>query len=210
MKPEGRQPFNARTIFAAENWAAGYNTPYLSQIPCSWGAIYFPEHWREFHSYLGVRLSELAFSIDQVVVPDIRSNKWTKSWKKYFIELVHLRGYVMLYPNYEHFMSLSTNHLEIGSHVKDIPKEVYVQKKESFLVPLMSEEGGGSMLLDLPGKRLPAYTSLPALDLFGDMASTSSLVEHGLSRRNDLFPTCTTPHPLTAFDVRDLFCLTTQ
>ncbi|KIJ65143.1 hypothetical protein HYDPIDRAFT_153126, partial [Hydnomerulius pinastri MD-312] len=88
-------------------------------IPCSWGALYFPSHWREFHDYLSIRLSQHAFPISTTVVPGVRSNKWTKSWKKYFIELVYLRGYVMLYANYEDFVSFSTNHLEVGSHVRD-------------------------------------------------------------------------------------------
>ncbi|KAH9307850.1 hypothetical protein KI387_035761 [Taxus chinensis] len=26
------------------------NTPYLHQLPCSWGALFFPKHWREFYT----------------------------------------------------------------------------------------------------------------------------------------------------------------
>jgi len=81
-----------------------------------------------------------------------------------------------------------------------------MQKKELFSVPLIPEEGA-STLLELPGRRLPEYTYLPTLNLFGDMTSTTSLVSQGLSRRNAVFPSCPTPDTLIPFDVHDLFCL---
>ncbi|KAF7370755.1 Succinate dehydrogenase [ubiquinone] iron-sulfur subunit, mitochondrial [Mycena sanguinolenta] len=165
LHPDGRRPFDARKLFA-ENNIPDPSTPYLSQIPCSWGAVYFPEHWREFHTYLANRLSETTMEIERIVVPDVRSNNWTKSWKKYFIEMVHMRGYVMLYPNYARFVSLSTNHLEIGSHVKDRPKD----KQEAFMLPLM-DLGSSVHLLDLPGGRLPEWDALPALNLTGFLVS---------------------------------------
>lgn len=165
LHPEGRKPFNARNLFMRSN-VPDPSTPYLSQIPCSWGAVYFPEHWREFHEYLAARLSESTMDIEQIVVPDVRSNNWTKSWKKYFIEMVYLRGYVMLYPNYEDFVSLSTNHLEVGSHVKERPKE----KQEVFRLPLMKlEESAG--LLNLPGRTLPEWRLLPVLNLTGSVVA---------------------------------------
>ncbi|PCH44188.1 hypothetical protein WOLCODRAFT_164969 [Wolfiporia cocos MD-104 SS10] len=188
LRPEGRHPFNARNAFAAIG-IADPSTPYLSQIPCSWGAVYFPEHWREFHTYLSLRLSESVWDMDQVVVPGVRSNKWTRSWKKYFIELVYLRGYVMLYPNFADFVSLSTNHLEVGSHVKDVPFEAYLRKKKLFLLPLIrlpespSYETG---LIDLPGRSLPPYALLPTLDLLGLHATDEDLLERGQRRRTEL------------------------
>ncbi|KAJ7623375.1 hypothetical protein FB45DRAFT_925409, partial [Roridomyces roridus] len=161
LHPEGRRPFDARSLFKRSN-VADPSTPYLSQIPCSWGAVYFPEHWREFHDYLAARLSEASMPIEQIVVPDVRSNHWTKSWKKYFIEMVYLRGYVMLYPNYEGFESLSTNHLEVGSHVKERSKE----KQDVFRLPLMKLSDSGR-LLELPGRTLPRWVALPVLNLTG-------------------------------------------
>jgi len=184
----GREFFNPRTVLAA-NDVTEYTTPYLSQIPCSWGAIYFPEHWREFHSYLNIRLSEALFGIDAVVVPGARSNRWSKSWKKYFIELAYLRGYVMVYPNYDNFVSLSTNHLEVGSHVRDITQESYVRKREMFRVPLMGMEGT-ARLLDLPHGTLPAFDDLPVLDLFGQLSSLETLTLLGQTRRSEMVPTC--------------------
>ncbi|OCH84739.1 hypothetical protein OBBRIDRAFT_891607 [Obba rivulosa] len=191
LRPEGRHRFNARDIFTAAG-LSDPSTPYLSQIPCSWGAVYFPEHWREFHTYLSLRLSEQAWDLEQPVVPAVRSNRWRRSWKKYFIELVYLRGYVMLYPNFEGYTSLSTNHLEVGSHVKDVPKDTYMRKKKLFELPLMAIPAVDDVspvdtgLLSLPGSTLPARRALPSLDLLGTLVAEDMLVERGRERRWEL------------------------
>ncbi|KAH0582711.1 hypothetical protein H2248_010631 [Termitomyces sp. 'cryptogamus'] len=199
LPPEGRHLFNARALFN-NHGISDPTTPYLSPIPCSWGAIYFPEHWREFHAYLPLRLSGSPFKLDKTIVPNVRSNKWTKSWKKYFIELVYLRGYVMLYPNYADFVSLSTNHLEVGSHVKVRTLE----KQKQFLVPLMETTNCGTVaLLDLPGRTLPQWNALPVLNLTGGMATLESLVEVGHIRREELTG-CT--DDLALFDIHQLLC----
>lgn len=208
LRPGGRQLFDARVLFRNAGILHA-NTPYLSQIPCSWGAVYFPEHWKEFHNYLSLRLSG-RFSNIRVqtnIVPTVRSNKWSKSWKKYFIELVYLRGYVMLYPNYDHYVSLSTNHLEVGSHVKDSPEDEYLHKKQLFLLPLMSLPGGSSNysigLLDLPEGMLPSWNSLPVLDLMGSMSSLISVASDGLQRSKQL-ALCPVPLPAS---MQGLFCV---
>ncbi|KAJ7126544.1 hypothetical protein C8R43DRAFT_1211266 [Mycena crocata] len=170
LHPDGRKAFDPRNLFVRHNITKP-TTPYLSQIPCSWGAVYFPEHWREFHDYLAARLSESTMEIERIVVPDVRSNHWTKSWKKYFIEMVYLRGYVMLYPNYADFVSLSTNHLEVGSHVKGSqPKE----KQEVFRLPLM-QLSESRLLLELPGATLPRWGAMPVLNLTGFVSSLDAL-----------------------------------
>ncbi|KAF9078066.1 hypothetical protein BDP27DRAFT_1253079 [Rhodocollybia butyracea] len=177
LEMAGRRPFNASHILHSANFSA--ISPYLSPIPCSWGALYFPEHWKEFHGYLAIRFAEDGLNLSQIIVPDVRSNQWTKSWKKYFIELVYLRGYVMLYPNFPQYVSLSTNHLEVGSHVKIRSKE----KRESFSVPLMKEEAG---LLDLPSGSLPNWTSLPVLNITGTPTTLNTLFEIGVARCSEL------------------------
>ncbi|KAF5388729.1 hypothetical protein D9757_004850 [Collybiopsis confluens] len=175
----GRRPFNVSHIL--HTVGAPLSSPYLSQTPCSWGAVYFPEQWREFHDYLTMRFSESAFELAQVVVPNVRSNQWTRSWKKYFIELVYLRGYVMLYPNFPEYVSLSTNHLEVGSHVKVRSKE----KREMFSVPLM-KLGDEVDLLNLPDRSLPKWSLLPVLNLTGVPTTLGKLVEFGMSRYSAL------------------------
>uniref|UniRef100_A0A0W0FZE0 Glycosyltransferase family 2 protein n=1 Tax=Moniliophthora roreri TaxID=221103 RepID=A0A0W0FZE0_MONRR len=198
LHTDGRKPFNASQLFI-DNGIPPF-TPYLSQIPCSWGAVYFPEHWAEFHDYLTMRFSEMAFPIDQVVVPEVRSNRWSKSWKKYFIELVFLRGYVMLYPNFPEFVSLSTNHLEVGSHVKVRSKA----KQEAFMVPLMqlsSDSKAVVGLLSLPEMSLSV--KLPVLNLTGSLSTIKDLEIVGASRRTELV-TC---EALRAFEAMSLLCL---
>lgn len=204
LPAEGRRPFNAGLLF---NLSGTYppSMPYLSPVPCSWGAVYFPEHWREFHDYLAIRLSEFSMKIGQIVVPGVRSNNWTKSWKKYFIELVYLRGYVMLYPNYPDFVSLSTNHLEVGSHVKVRT----VEKQEQFILPLMELPVQSSLspiveLLDLPDNTLPRWNELPVLNLTGSLTTLASLATVGFARRIELTGCTNTP---ALFDVRDLMCI---
>ncbi|KAK2463709.1 hypothetical protein APHAL10511_004460 [Amanita phalloides] len=169
---DGRRHFNARTLFQEQHLDP--STPYLSPVPCSWGAVYFPEHWREFHDYITIRLSALSLDIEQNIVPNVRSNNWTKSWKKYFIELVFLRGYVMLYPNFDNYTSLSTNHLEVGSHVKYRTKE----KQDMFLLPLMEllRSPSDPAILNLPNSTLPMFDTLPIINLTGSISRLDTLI----------------------------------
>jgi hypothetical protein len=198
---DGRQPFNPRTLFSSSGLAHP-TTPYLSQIPCSWGAVYFPEQWREFHDYLTVRLSEVSMAIEEDIVPGVRSNRWSRSWKKFFIELIFLRGYVMLYPNYDNFISLSTNHLEVGSHVKTRSKA----KQDLFLLPLMQlpKEHQKYDLLDLPYGTLPPLEQLPVLNLTGSLTSVEAIINTGRLRRKKLTG-CDNPAEL--YDIRSLMCI---
>ncbi|KAM0752055.1 hypothetical protein T439DRAFT_379182 [Meredithblackwellia eburnea MCA 4105] len=198
---KGRVPFDAHKIFEAMSIPP--TLPYLSQVPCSWGAVYFPEVWREFHSYLALRLSEMALSISESIVPEIRSNKWRTSWKKYFIELVYMRGYVMLYPNYADFVSFSNNHLEKGTHIHI--SVVDEKRKRQFDVPLMGRNGS---ILDLPEGRLPHWDALPVVDLWGAVASDEDLVERGWQSVAQL-DTCATPFRLDilpTYNARELLC----
>ncbi|KAK0202901.1 hypothetical protein DFS33DRAFT_1476861 [Desarmillaria ectypa] len=201
LHPDGRRQFNARALFGS--FELPVSSPYLSQIPCSWGAVYFPEHWREFHDYLSVRFSEISLKIDVTIVPEVRSNQWRKSWKKYFIELVYLRGYVMLYPNFADFVSLSTNHLEVGSHVKDRSKE----KRDLFLLPLMQLTDGvdSFALLDLPEKTLPEWRSLPVLNLTGSIVSLESVVAVGRAARSEILKKCGEESSL--YNAQQLMCV---
>ncbi|KAF9045807.1 hypothetical protein BDZ89DRAFT_979701, partial [Hymenopellis radicata] len=172
LHPKGRRLFSARSLFEAYGYPSF--TPYLSQIPCSWGAVYFPAHWRLFHSYLTLRFSQTSLPISTAIVPDVRSNRWTKSWKRYFIEFAYLRGYVMLYPNFPDFVSLSTNHLEVGAHVKEKDAE----KEALFMLPLMSD-GNPHALLQLPDGRLPEWEDLPVLNLTGSVLSLQEITQIG-------------------------------
>ncbi|KAF9436045.1 hypothetical protein BGZ76_004956 [Entomortierella beljakovae] len=179
----GRAPFNPEDIFI-ETPEYDIRTPFLLQLPCSWGAVYFPEHWREFHEYVADRLLDIEWnktSLQSVQIPNSRTNRWSNSWKKLFIEMIYMRGYVMLYPNYFNFTSFSTNHLEWGTHTK--------QQRNSagtFLVPLMTDSE--KMLDDLPNGRLPDWDSLPVLDLWANLATSAELTKRGRALQEQLNP----------------------
>ena len=153
------------------------------------------------------------FSPSTTVVPDVRSNRWTRSWKRYFIELVYLRGCTMLYPNFPDYASLSTNHLEAGAHVR-IDADVHERKKRLFNVPLMplpprdSDRGPREVvrtgLLEMPKGRLPEWSALPVLDLFGEVVDEETIVRRGMERRLEL--TGCVEAPSRAHDVGELLC----
>ncbi|KAF9400072.1 hypothetical protein BGX21_005051 [Mortierella sp. AD011] len=179
----GRAPFNPEDIFI-ETPEYDLRTPFLLQLPCSWGAVYFPEHWREFHEYVADRLLDIEWnktSLQSVQIPNSRTNRWSNSWKKLFIEMIYMRGYVMLYPNFFNFTSFSTNHLEWGTHTK--------QQRNSagtFLVPLMTDSE--KLLEDLPNRRLPDWDSLPVLDLWANLATSAELIKRGRALQEQLNP----------------------
>jgi hypothetical protein len=120
----------------------------------------------------------------------------------------------MLYPNYDDYLSLSTNHLELGSHVKQLPKELFERKKAQFTLPLLQAfnssvgtKGKHVRLLDLPEERLPSWPELPILDLIGVVSSSSDLVTRGIRRQEEL-GNCTTrisPRRGWTFNVQDMF-----
>ncbi|KAG8834955.1 hypothetical protein FRC17_006258 [Serendipita sp. 399] len=183
LRPLGRQPWSAQALF--EDMELPFKaTPYLSATPCSWGAVYFPEPWREFHHYLISRQSEEIVPVDTIIVPDVRSNRWKKSWKRFFIEFAWLKGLVMLYPNFDNFVSFSTNHLEIGSHVSDASAKA--RKKALFVVPLMTLEDGMSAFLQLPNGELPMFEDLPVVDLHGQLSSLEELEIKGRDKMLEL------------------------
>lgn len=202
LLPAGRVPFSPEPVLEK----GGYNkrTPYVTPIPCSWGAVYFPEHWREFHNYLTNRLDDNGFEkkMYNITVPKSRSERWKKSWKKYFIELVYLRGYVMVYPNFEAFESFSTNHLEYGTHVKKNKKDSRAQAKiDAFRVPLMQND---HILNQLPENRLPNLDKLPVLNLWGQLESSLETLDDIGSRWHSRVSSC--ERAGSDFDPSDLFC----
>ncbi|RIB28372.1 hypothetical protein C2G38_2158142 [Gigaspora rosea] len=156
----GRRLFNAAEVLQDTKYPN--NSPYLSQIPCSWGVLFFPEIWREFHEYLNARKQDLAGpKLLKMYVPKSRSNRWGgDSWKRYFIELIYFRGYLMLYPNYEDFNSFTSNHAEKGVHFGSKNKH-----KVFWLLPLMEED---IILEGLPDDHLPGFKDLPIMDLESD------------------------------------------
>lgn len=199
LVPAGRVTFDPNSVLLPAGYAD--HTPYASQVPCSWGGVYFPEHWREFHAYLVTRLNDLNLPKDHqerlISVPGSRSDKWKKSWKKYFIEMVYLRASVMLYPNFQHFEAFSTNHVEFGTHVKSEKRQSVIG---TFMVPLMQRD---TILSQLPNQTLPLFEDLPVLDLWGQLQSLE-ILETIAAKYHAHISTC--PRTFGTFDPQEFFC----
>ncbi|ORZ06065.1 hypothetical protein BCR42DRAFT_337439 [Absidia repens] len=199
LMPEGRIEFDPNDNLLPGNFPP--RTPYGSQVPCSWGAVYFPEHWREFHQYLTSRLLDLQAKPPRlnIHVPNSRSERWKKSWKKYFIEMVYLRAYVMVYPNFQDFESFSTNHLEFGTHIKHDRAQTAL---DSFVVPLMQRD---TLISQLPDHQLPTFEKLPMLDLWGRLMSHETM-DTVASEWHQKVSACTRRRPHERFNPQDLLC----
>lgn len=146
---------------------------YAMQWPSYAGAVYFPEHWREFHDYITARLADMnGFEMQNVIVPHLRSSEWVKSWRRYFEELIYLRSYVMLYPNFNG-KSLSTYHLELR---KKAMREQFAEAISLYDVPLVQEQDQHLITKLI----LPEFEQLPILDIYGKSSNFEQLKEKGL------------------------------
>ncbi|CAG8503107.1 7336_t:CDS:2 [Dentiscutata erythropus] len=193
----GRRPYEPAEVL--ENTKFPNQSPYLSQIPCSWGALFFPEIWREFHIYLNARLTDLEGpKLQTVIVPESRSNMWSRSWKRFFIELAYLRGYVMLYPNYNNSISFTTNYAEFGVHFR-----IKGKQKDLWLLPLMEED---IVLEGLPDGHLPNYEDLPSIDLWGNLMTPQELIRIGRSFHSEISACPPNDSDELTYDPQDLLC----
>ncbi|XP_047310029.1 uncharacterized protein LOC124913661 [Impatiens glandulifera] len=156
------------------------NTPYLHQLPCSWGAVFFPKQWREFYVYMNMRFTEDAKK-NPVQIPKSRTNGWQASWKKFLIDMMYLRGYVSLYPNFPNQASFSTNHMEPGAHIS-AKDNVVKHDKSDFEVPLINEDFRPL----LPGGKMPPASKLPSLNLFNQPLSLRGLKAAGAKLGQDV------------------------
>ncbi|KAJ9188837.1 hypothetical protein P3X46_000198 [Hevea brasiliensis] len=157
------------------------NTPYLHQLPCSWGAVFFPKLWREFYVYMNMRFTKDA-KANPVQIPKSRTNGWQASWKKFLIDMMYLRGYVSLYPNFPNQASFSTNHMEPGAHIS-AKDNVVKHDKSDFEVPLLKEDFRNF----LPSGKLPPASKLPSLNLFNQPVSLKGLKSAGAKLGQDVF-----------------------
>ncbi|KAH0641178.1 hypothetical protein KY290_037343 [Solanum tuberosum] len=109
-----------------------------------------------------------------VQTPKSRTNGWQASWKKFLIDMMYLRGYVSLYPNFPSQMSFSTNHMEPGAHIA-AKNNVVKHNKADFEVPLLKEDFKNL----LPNRKMPQASKLPSLNLFNQHVSLKGLKTAG-------------------------------
>lgn len=55
---------------------------YAHQLPCSWGAVYFPWEWRKFLDFYHWRKTK-GPSQELYTIPNTSVNLWQRSWKRY-------------------------------------------------------------------------------------------------------------------------------
>lgn len=151
------RPFNSTSL--VKRATGKPELPYLFQTPCSWGALYFPLYWSKFIQYMQLRLTE-----EEVVeVPNSRTNGWKASWKKYFFELLHIEGKFLLYPNFLFQQSFSTNHMEVGEHIKAQDES---HSRSDYTVPLLHDSEVVEKL------KLGRTEELPSFNFLGEAIGT--------------------------------------
>ncbi len=146
---------------------------FAQQLPCSWGSLFLPQAWLLFREYMQQRLADAP----PLTIPGSASNGWKESWKKFMIELMYLRGQVVLYPNLRNQTSFSTNHLERGEHIGG-KKNSLRHDPADFTVPLVVERQLLRQLYTDAAGRLQHPTALerlPVLDLFSKRTSVDTL-----------------------------------
>lgn len=129
-------------------------TLFLFGLPCSWGALYFPWKWREFLTYYYWRSSQPPGDVLDDAIPDSATRLWRRSWKKFLIEHMYMRGEFMLYVSLEGQVSLSTHWREPGEHTDMNPQEPLVDELgtlvlDYFTVPLLDRAVDEAQLLRL-------------------------------------------------------------
>ncbi|CAO3626304.1 unnamed protein product [Mucor hiemalis] len=72
--PSGRHWFSPSIILKNAGYPGKiHEPPYIMQWPSHSGAVFFPEHWREFHDYITARVTDSnGFSMQDVAVPELR------------------------------------------------------------------------------------------------------------------------------------------
>ncbi|KAI9315699.1 hypothetical protein BX666DRAFT_1814995, partial [Dichotomocladium elegans] len=194
-----RKLFNPSQILVG----AGFDpqVPYRMQAVTSAGAVFFPEHWREFHDYIGARLTDMnRKQLQNISIPNARSSQWVNSWRRYMDELMYMRSYTLLYPNFEDHVSLSTYHFEPGKHVM----VDFSQAALLLRVPLM--DSSMDLRQMLPRQMLPDWQRLPLLDMWGNIQQMETLWQTGVAFQRQV-SACT---PLTLknhmHDPSDMLC----
>ncbi|KAH0612691.1 uncharacterized protein H6S33_009071 [Morchella sextelata] len=176
---------------------SGEPSPFLYTAPSSRAALYFPQHWIEFHSYFSQSLlfptMGAAFTNQTNLTRLTMSKEISDSWSTSFINLIRSRGYVMLYPSF-HKEALAIVHNETPS---------YTRTKHGFEKTLMDKN---NVMRDLPAQALPIYNTIALVDWWGRSMQWDKLELDALRYRQ---ATSSCPTSLTAgfsFDAGDLFC----
>ena len=184
------------------------NSPtFLLQVPCSWGALFLGRIWRQFLQFYWMRTAPPFYVFEQeknqsgvgktrqmlghpaLRLPRARSNVWPRSWKKFLIDFMYGRGYVMLYPNLRDQRAFSTTYMEKGDHTaKDGVKEAVQTNavrtdvdvtKDLKSTPLVGTEHMNDLHNLL--RHLPPYEETPVFDLHHKRRGMETLSSQGFA-----------------------------
>lgn len=92
---------------------------FLLDVPCSWGALYFPNHWINFRLYSASNSTALLYQNKTLA-----SEFWTRSWKKVFIRYMQSLDLTVIYPYLDYGFTFATHHMETGEHAKTSPDQL--------------------------------------------------------------------------------------
>mmetsp|Transcript_34965 Transcript_34965/g.91533 ORF Transcript_34965/g.91533 Transcript_34965/m.91533 type:complete len:808 (+) Transcript_34965:319-2742(+) len=140
---------------------------YMSQLPCSWGAAYKPDPWRLFRRW--VQYQDRGRYVGDLNLG--QASGWAASWKRYLLELMLVKDWFVLYPyiNNDH-AAYSTNHLEVGEHIKT--KNDSDHRAEHYTFPL----------LDKPPPKLERLPKLKFDHLYGRIRDVTAAMNHAAKR----------------------------
>lgn len=171
------------------------STPFLYSAPSAEAALFFPQHWSQFHAYFRRRIKG-ALNFENGTLPDMTipnmnlSPDISNSWLLYFTELVKARGFLMLYPSWGLDIPETPN-AEYPASKKQVMalthQEVpsYTRSKPSLGIDLAQEEElltTNGFLQMLPGEDLPPLIALPVRNLHGEEVRAADLEVRKKSR----------------------------
>lgn len=141
---------------------------FLFQLPSSWGAVYKASHWKKFLEFYEWR-KELEFP----ALHEGRSNLWSLSWKRHFIDYIYYNKLFVLYPNFPNQESFSTNYYEEGVHSFQEGHEIKVMNylrdilDTRFTVPLIQTYFHSNKFIEIT-----KLEDLPAISLQHELLLT--------------------------------------
>lgn len=166
---------------------------FLWQAPNSNAALYFGDKWAEFHFFLSNRL-EIAETQPTAAAQNKLVSKRYPAFMEYLLEMIHARGYYMVYPSFPGLKasSLATVHNElyqppeeflhdsVTRSVQDIddPKQPLKTLTLGSVEKPLDRKSTIMPLLDQFSVDLPPVESLPLLSYNGEVLTPRTLLQH--------------------------------
>lgn len=171
------------------------HSAYLSTVPSSWGGAFWSDQWNQFDSFVQQRTKSTFYNTEaeqdpspdpSVITPsyfhlphECTTKTWTKSWKRFLVDFMYVRGLWMLYPNLPGKQGLAYAKQSSGLHVNEYNRDRYVVELVEN-VTLLNE-----MELELP-----SYQELMLIDLEHHVTSREIVMARGAQFLNRIATQC--------------------